>query len=149
MQCAHQQLVRDSPELCHGQEAISAWHSWENLRNLVKPFRIRGAGAPSDDALRETEATRRWNDRQASRWLGNAEKTQPTGWVQPKDEPGRSLKIHRWCEEWWASNNASNALHTTINRCTNTRGVEAQVKRVSFVETSFEIWIIQEQLWQF
>ena len=26
---------------------------------LVEPFRIRGAGAPSDDALRETEATRR------------------------------------------------------------------------------------------
>ena len=24
-----------------------------------KPFRIRGAGAPGDDALRETEATRR------------------------------------------------------------------------------------------
>ena len=23
MQCAHQQLGRDSPELCHGQEAIS------------------------------------------------------------------------------------------------------------------------------
>ena len=46
-------------------------------------------------------------------------------------------------------NNASNALHTTINQRANTRGVEAQVKRVSFVETSFEIWILQEQLWQF
>ena len=34
-------------------------------------------------------------------------------------------------------------------KCANTRGVEAQVKRVSFVETSFEIWILQEQLWQF
>ena len=43
----------------------------------------------------------------------------------------------------------SNALHTTINKCADTRGVEAQVKRVSFVETSFEIWILQEQLWQF
>ena len=45
--------------------------------------------------------------------------------------------------------NASDALHTTINECANTRGVEAQFKRVSFVETSFEVWILQEQLWQF
>ena len=29
------------------------------LRNLVKSFRIRGAGAPGNDVLRETEATRR------------------------------------------------------------------------------------------
>ena len=32
--------------------------SQTNLRNLVKPFWIRSAGAPGDDALRETEATR-------------------------------------------------------------------------------------------
>ena len=31
----------------------------ENLRNLVKTFWIRGAGAPSNDALRETETTGR------------------------------------------------------------------------------------------
>ena len=35
-----------------------------------------------------------------------------------------------------------NALHTTINQCANTRGVEAQVKRISFIETSFEIWLL-------
>ena len=28
-------------------------------------------------------------------------------------------------------------------------GVEAQIKRVSFVEFFFEVWILQEQLWQF
>ena len=112
----------------HVEEAISAWHSRENLRNIVKPFWTRGAGAPGNDALREKEATGRWNDRKVSRWLGNAEKTQPTRWVKPKDEPGSSLKTHRWCEEWWTSN-AGNALHTTINQCHNTRGVEAQVKK--------------------
>ena len=32
--------------------------------------------------------------------------------------------------------------YTTINQCANTRGVEAQVKRISFVETSFEVWIL-------
>ena len=45
--------------LCHGQKAISARHSRENFRNLVKSFWIRGAGRPGNDALRETEATRR------------------------------------------------------------------------------------------
>ena len=30
-----------------------------NLRKVVKPFWIRGAGAPSNQALQETEATRR------------------------------------------------------------------------------------------
>ena len=30
-----------------------------------------------------------------------------------------------------------------------TRRVETQVKRISFAETSIEIWILQKQLWQF
>ena len=40
-------------------------------------------------------------------------------------------------------------LATHYTQCTNTRGVETQVKRISFAEASIEIWLLQEQLWQF
>ena len=56
MQCAHQQLVRDSPELRDGQKAIPAGHSRENLRNRVESLWLVGARTASDDALRETKA---------------------------------------------------------------------------------------------
>ena len=66
---------------------------------------------------------------------------------EPFDEIGISLKIHGWCEEWWASNDVSDTLHTTFNQCANTRGIETQVKKKSFTETSIEVWILQKQLW--
>ena len=68
---AKKQYQRDTADIASSKSQL--------LRNLVKPFWIRGAGAPGDDALRETETTRGSNDRQVSRRLGNAVKTQPTG----------------------------------------------------------------------
>ena len=46
-------------------------------------------------------------------------------------------------------NDVSDTLHLFFNQCANSRGVETQVKRISFTEASIEIWILQKQLWQF
>ena len=57
MQCTHQQLGRDSPELRDGRKAKPAGHSQEKIRNPVESLWLRGTETPSDDALRETKAT--------------------------------------------------------------------------------------------
>ena len=44
------------------------------FENLVELFWLRGAGTPSNDALREKEATRRWDDRQISSQFGEGVK---------------------------------------------------------------------------
>ena len=46
-------------------------------------------------------------------------------------------------------NDVSDTLHLFFNQCANSRGVETQVKRISFTEASIEIGILQKQLWQF
>ena len=72
MQCAHQQSVRDSPELCNGLETTAlkcvettpTGHSQKKIRNPVQSLWLESAGTSSEDALRETKATRRQKHRQ-------------------------------------------------------------------------------------
>ena len=51
MQCAHQQLRRDSPEFRKAQKAIPGVHIRENLQNPVKSLLNESTRTLCDDAL--------------------------------------------------------------------------------------------------
>ena len=150
MQCAHQQLGRDSLEDRDDQNAIPAGFCRENRRDTIEPFWLGSARAPSSDARWETKATWRRNQWQVLRCLRNVEKAQSTGRVKQQDELGSGFKVHRWCEKRRAQDNVSDKFHTSSNQCTYTGRFAVEIKRVSVVEASDQIrFFLQKQLWQF
>ena len=94
-----------------------------------------GSGVQGHQAMMRFEKRRQREDETIDKFLDDLETLRRHS--QP-DESNRRMNLAV------ASKfiDAGNALHTTIKQCANTRGVEAQVERISFVETSSEIRIL-------
>ena len=106
-----------------------------------------GSGLQGHQTMMRFEKRRQREDEMIDKFLDDLEMLRRRS--QP-DESNRRMNLavaSKFIDG--VKNKVTNTLHTTINQCANTRGVEAQVKRTSFTETSIEIWILQEQLWQF
>ena len=96
-----------------------------------------GSGVQGHQAMMRFEKRRQREDEMIDKFLDDLEMLRRRS--QP-DESNRRMNLA--VASKFIDGVKSIALHPNINQCANTRGVEAQVKRISFVETSFEIWIL-------
>ena len=144
MQRNHQQLGRAALNCVMAKKQYQRDTAEKIFEILLNRF---GSGVQGHQAMMRFEKRRQREDETIDKFLDDLEMLRRRS---QSDESNRRMNLavaSKFIDG--VKNDTSNALHTTINQRANTRGVEAQVKRVSFVETSFEIWILQEQLWQF
>ena len=106
-----------------------------------------GSGVQEHQAIMRFEKRRQREDETIDKFLDNLELLRKRS--QP-DESNRRLNLavaSKFIDG--VKNDELRTMLATHYTPLSTRGVETQVKIISFAEASIEIWILQEQLWQF
>ena len=110
-----------------------------------------GSGVQGHQAMMRFEKRRQREDETIDKFLDDLEMLRRRS--QPDESNSRmNLEVASKLSTVYrmmSSNNVGDTLHTTINQCAYTRRVETQIKGVSLTKASIEIWLLQEQLWQF